>query len=143
MKEWFYKFISFFFKSSASNTRIILGITVGCLFGFSPTLITLHTILILLSLFFFRFQWRVMGLSFGASYFASALFLDPFIDSMGHFVLQSSGLSGVFTWLAQLPIIPLTRFHNSMVMGSLILTLLAFPLIYFSVKKWRTPHISH
>jgi uncharacterized protein (TIGR03546 family) len=47
-------------------------------------------------------------------------FLDPVLHEIGLAVLTLSAFEGIFTWLFNLPVLPLTRFNNTIVMGGLI-----------------------
>ena len=45
---------------------------------------------------------------------------DPWLHRIGHAVLTSEGLTGAFTALYNVPLLPFTRFNNTVVMGGLI-----------------------
>jgi uncharacterized protein (TIGR03546 family) len=50
---------------------------------------------------------------------------------VGSSVLEVDSLEPLFTTLYNMPIIPLTRFNNSIVMGSAIVTVVTAPLMFF------------
>ena len=59
--------------------------------------------------------------------------LDPLAHTVGVSVLTYTPLESTWAWLIQLPVMPWTRFDNSIVMGSLVIGLLAaYPLYRIS-----------
>ena len=46
--------------------------------------------------------------------------VDPLLDSLGHAVLTLPPLRGLFAALYNVPLVPFTRFNNSIVMGGLL-----------------------
>lgn len=54
--------------------------------------------------------------------------LDAGIDSLGLKVLRAPLLNGFWTQLYNAPVIPWTRFYNSMVMGATVLAFALLPL---------------
>lgn len=125
-----------FFKllnSDKGTTSIALGIVCGMFLGFSPGL-SLQTLVIFVLLFFFRIQ---MGAAFltAVGFKAIAFGLDPFFDRIGGQVLELEALRPAFTDLSQVPLLPFTRFNNSIVMGSGVVALaLALPLYWISKR---------
>lgn len=75
--------------------------------------------------------------------------LSHFVDAPAHFIgtklLSSKALFGLWTFLYNLPIFPLTRFNNTMVLGGIVVGLILALPVYFSSKgliqlyrdKWR------
>lgn len=67
--------------------------------------------------------------------------LDPIFDSVGAIVLSAESLKPLFTTLYNMPIIPFTRFNNSIVMGSGVVSILLSPFVFilakFLVTKYR------
>ncbi len=68
----------------------------------------------------------------------SAVFFTPVgyaVDGLAHRVglalLKAPALRGLWTGLYDLPIIPLTRFNNTVVLGNLVLGLILFAPLYF------------
>jgi uncharacterized protein (TIGR03546 family) len=61
--------------------------------------------------------------------------LDPLFDWMGHGLLLAPALRPLWTSLYNMPIVPLTNFNNTIVLGSFVFALvLAIPL--FVVLRW-------
>jgi uncharacterized protein (TIGR03546 family) len=67
--------------------------------------------------------------------------VDPALDSLGGAVLTAPSLQGLFTALASAPVVPLTRFSSTLVMGGLlagIVLWVPFLLLFtFLVKLYR------
>lgn len=121
-----------FFKMLNSETgtnQLASGLALGLVLGFSPFL-SLQTFIVLFICFFFRVQ---MGAAFLSAFFFKfiAFLLDPATDLIGRKILENEGLRPVFIELYNMPIVPLTRFNNSIVMGSGLLGfILAIPAFF-------------
>ena len=131
-----------FFKllnSETGTNQLASGLALGLLLGFAP-FISLQTLLVLILVFFFRIQ---LGAAFLSAFFFKfvAYILDPLADKLGRSVLEATSLRELFVSLHNMPIIPMTRFNNSIVMGSMIISLiLVIPAFYFFrwlVVKYR------
>lgn len=116
-------------NSETGHNQIAAGIAMGFILGMSPML-SLQAALVFICLFLFRIQ---IGAAFLAAFFFKfiAWILDPIFDQFGRAVLGAEGLTPLWTALYNMPIVPLTRFNNSIVMGSGIVAILLFPLIFF------------
>jgi len=116
-------------NSETGHNQIAAGIAMGFILGMSPML-SLQAMLVFICLFLFRIQ---IGAAFLAAFFFKfiAWILDPIFDEFGRAVLSSESLSSLWTALYNMPIVPLTRFNNSIVMGSGIVAILLFPVIFF------------
>jgi uncharacterized protein (TIGR03546 family) len=116
-------------NSETGQNQIAAGIAAGFILGMTPAF-SLQTLLVFLCLFIFRIQ---MGAAFLAAFFFAfaGWLLDPVFHSVGSTVLESDSLESIFTTLYNMPIIPLTRFNNSVVMGSAVVTILLSPVVFF------------
>ena len=119
-------------NSETGANQIAAGIAAGFLLGMTP-FFSLQSILIFLCLFLFRVQ---IGAAFLSAFFFKfiAYLLDPAFDSVGGIILQMPSLHGVFTDLYNMPIIPMTRFNNTVVMGSGVVSLLLSPFVFILSK---------
>lgn len=124
-------------NSDTGNISLALGMTCGFILGMTPVL-SLHSLLIFLILFFFRIQ---IGAALVMAFFFKfvAYLLDPIFHSVGSNVLEMESLQVFFTTLYNMPILPYTRFNNSIVMGSAVVTFALSPIVfiasqYFIVK---------
>lgn len=126
-----FQFIKLLNSENGTN-QIAAGIAAGFVLGMTPAL-SLQTILVFVCIFAFRIQAGAAMVSAGFFAFAAYL-LDPLFDSVGRFFLELPSLHNTFTTLYNLPIIPFTRFNNSIVMGSGIITILLSPAIFFLAR---------
>ncbi len=126
-------------NSETGNISIALGMTCGFILGMTPVL-SLHSLLIFLILFFFRIQ---IGAALLMAFFFKfiAFLLDPVFHAVGSQVLEIESLAPFFVKLYNMPLIPYTRFNNSIVMGSAVVTFLLSPLVYilsqYLIIKYR------
>ena len=126
-------------NSDTATNQIAAGVACGFILGFAPVF-SLQTILVFIILFFFRIQ---IGAALLAAFFFKfiAWVLDPVSHRLGMAVLEYEPLQPLFTEMYNMPIVPLTRFYNSIVMGSGVLSiLLALPVFFLSVvviQKYR------
>jgi uncharacterized protein (TIGR03546 family) len=116
-------------NSETGHNQIASGIAAGFVLGMSPML-SLQAFLILICIFFFRIQ---AGAAFLSAFFFAfiAYLLDPLFDAIGGRVLEAQTPHGLFTTMYNMPLLPLTKFNNSVVMGAAIVTLIAFPFVFF------------
>ena len=131
-------------NSDTGTISLAMGMTCGFILGMTPTL-SLHSLLVFIILFFFRIQ---IGAALIAAFFFKfvAFILDPMFHSVGSKVLEMDSLKGTFTSLYNMPIIPFTRFNNSIVMGSAVVTFLLSPIVFllsqYFIKKYREIFVS-
>jgi uncharacterized protein (TIGR03546 family) len=126
-------------NSDTGNISLALGMTCGFILGMTPTL-SLHSLLIFLVLFFFRIQ---IGAALIAAFFFKfvAFLLDPVFHSIGSKVLEIESLQNIYTSLYNMPLLPFTRFNNSIVMGSAVITFALSPIVFlisqYLIIKYR------
>jgi uncharacterized protein (TIGR03546 family) len=116
-------------NSDTGHNQIAAGVAAGLILGFSP-LISLQGICVLIFLFVFRIQ---IGMAFISAFFFAfiAWIFDPLFHGVGVALLESGQLAGLWTWLYNLPIVPYTRFNNSVVLGAGVAGFLLAPLVFF------------
>ncbi|MCK6596277.1 MAG: TIGR03546 family protein [Bacteriovoracaceae bacterium] len=121
-------------NSDTGNISLALGMTCGFILGMTPVL-SLHCLLVFLLLFIFRIQ---IGAAFVVAFFVKfiAYLMDPVFDSVGQSVLSMPALQSVFTTLYNMPIVPYTRFNNSIVMGSAVVTFVLSPFIFLLSQQF-------
>ncbi|MFP5386216.1 MAG: TIGR03546 family protein [Bacteriovoracia bacterium] len=126
-------------NSDTGNISLAMGMTCGFILGMTPVL-SLHSLLIFLIIFFFRIQ---IGAALVMAFFFKfvAFLLDPLFHMVGSNVLEMESLKGFFTTLYNMPIVPFTRFNNSVVMGSAVVTFALSPLVFIAsqyfIMKYR------
>ena len=115
-------------NSETGSHQIAWGVAFGFVLGMTPSF-SLQTILVFLILLLFRVQ---MGAAFVTAFFFKfiAYLLDPVFHSVGTMVLSMEGLRPTFTTLYNMPIVPWTRFYNTIVMGSGVVSLIMAPFVF-------------
>ncbi|HMN69550.1 MAG TPA: TIGR03546 family protein [Bdellovibrionales bacterium] len=115
-------------NSETGQNQIAAGIAAGFILGMTPAL-SLQSLLVFLCILVFRIQ---AGAAFAAAFFFAfaAWLLDPVFHSVGAAVLETPSLQGLFTTMYNVPLLPLTRFNNTIVMGSAVITVAAFPFVF-------------
>ncbi|MFQ5603916.1 MAG: TIGR03546 family protein [bacterium] len=131
------KFISKFIKvlrSGESPPLIASGFTLGFVVGLTPFW-TLQNMLLLLIAIVTKVNLAAVFFSLFLFSFVAYLF-DPVFHNLGFFMLaQVEAIKGLWTSFYNTPILPFTRFNNTVVMGSLITAIvLAFPVYLLSQK---------
>ena len=138
MLKQFFSFLRML-NSETDTNQIAAGFAFGLVLGFSPFL-SLQTLLVLILLFIFRIQIGAAFLSAFVFKFVAYL-LDPICDWIGRGVLESPSLRPLFVELYNMPLVPLTRFNNSIVMGSgvlaFVLVIPSFFLFHYLVRQYR------
>lgn len=120
--------------------QISLALAFGMVVGFTP-IVSLHNIIIFLVVLLLNIHIGIFILA--VSVFAIlGLILDPLFSSLGTTILTSDGLNSFFTLVYNDPVGYLSGFNNTILMGSLVVSLVLFPLVYivFSIimVKYRS-----
>jgi uncharacterized protein (TIGR03546 family) len=120
-------------NSDKGTHQIATGVVAGMILGFSPML-SLQSLLVFVCLFFFRIQ---IGAAFTTAFFFAipAFLLDPVFHVIGSAILEIESLKEPFTTLYNMPIVPLTRFNNSVVMGAGVTAIVLAPVTFVASKK--------
>ncbi len=126
-------------NSNRRPAEIAAGMACGLLLGFLPASNLLWPALLVFTLF--------LKINLGAELLSLALFklvaplLDGLFHSLGLAVLSSPALHGLFTALYNMPVVPFTRFNNTVVMGGflsgLVLWVPSFLLFRMLVRLYR------
>lgn len=119
--------------SETGQNQIASGLAFGVFLGFAPFL-SLQTFLVLFIVFIFRVQ---LGSVFLSAFFFKfiAFILDPVTDLLGKWALENQSLRGLWSAMYNTPFIPMTRFNNSIIMGSFLVSLFLCPILFFIFKK--------
>lgn len=133
------------FVDESSPRQVAAGMAMGLGFGLVPSDSLFAMLLVmLLSALKINLAAGLFGL------FVSAwlgMLLDGALHTVGEWVLTQPMLNSLFVWMANQPLLPWTRFNNTVVMGSLLVGLVAvYPLYRMllplasryvpPVKKW-------
>ena len=130
------KWIARIIAALNSNSRpgeIAAGISFGFLLALQPGM-TVFRILLLVLLFFLKVN---LGAAFLSLFLFSLLspLLDPPLDLLGGWILTLTPLRGVFEYLYNLPLVPYTRFYNTIVAGGLAAGILLWLPVYFAARS--------
>ncbi len=115
-------------NSDTGSNQIAAGIACGFILGMTPAF-SLQTVFVILCMFFLRIQ---IGAATLAAFFFMfpAYLLDPLFHTIGQKVLEAESLKDLFTTLYNMPIVPWTRFYNTIVMGSGVVSIVCFPFVF-------------
>lgn len=126
-------------NSDTGENQIAAGVACGLILGFAPAL-SLQTLLVFIIIFIFRVQ---AGAAFTSAFFFAmvAYIFDPMFDQVGQMILEMESLKPLYTTMYNMPIVPFTKFYNSVVMGAGVVAIAMFPVIFvltkILVKKYR------
>jgi len=125
--------------SEGTPGQLAAGIVLGAFLGLTP-LFNLHNAVVFALLV-------LLNVSFAGGLLGWALFvpvgflLDPLFDWIGHSLLLAPSLRGLWTSMYNMPIVPLSNFNNTVVLGSLVFALLSavplFLLLRWAVARYR------
>ena len=126
------KTITKFFKGINANTRpgeVAAGIAFGFLLALQPGWTIIRLVILI---FAFMLKINIPALFFSLLVFALASpVLDVPVEMLGGFVLGLPALSELFTTLYNMPLVPYTRFNDTLVMGGFVLGVLAWLPVFF------------
>jgi len=126
-------------NSEAEPGQISLALCLGMIAGLTP-IMSLHNILVLLLALLIRVNLSAFIL--GTLFFSGVAYgLDPLFHSLGLKVLRAHAFEGMFTSMYNNPLLRLTHFNNTIVIGSLLASVAAFVpmafLLNFFIRKYR------
>lgn len=127
-------------NSETKPSQLAAGFCLGLIVGLSPFW-TWHNLIVFLLVCFFRVNLSMFFLS-TAIFSLVGFFLDPLMDHLGYFLLtEISSLRELWVYLAQSPLLAYFRFNNSIVLGSLVIGIVFFPLLFpamcVAIQKYR------
>ncbi len=122
-------------REGQTPRQVAGGFALGSIVGLSPTL-TLQGLFLWLIILILDVNLSAAILAFTLFSLFAYLF-DPLFHHLGYFLLVDvESLKGLWTALYNAPIAPLTRFNNTVVLGSFLSAIiLAFP-VYVGMKKF-------
>lgn len=119
---------SLIIPNGVSFIQLILTFIYGSWLGFSPGFGSLHLVLLLLSLCILRLPLVLLVIVAAACWVLGMLGFDAGINALGLRILREPSLSSLWTQMYNAPVIPWTRFNNSMVMGATVLAFVLMPV---------------
>lgn len=122
-------------REGQTPAQVAGGFALGSILGLSPML-TLQGVIVWLIIL-------VLNVNLAASLLALSVFsliawlLDPLFHWVGYQVLANiEALQSTWTALYNAPVAPLTRFNNTVVMGSFVSALVLFVPLYVGMKRF-------
>ena len=118
--------------SEGTPGQLAAGIALGSILGLTPLLNPHNAVVFALLV--------LLNVSFAGGMLGWALFvpigflLDPLFDWIGHSLLFAPSLRGMWTSLYNTPVVPLTNFNNTVVLGSFVFALLAFVPLFLAAR---------
>lgn len=119
-------------NSDTGTKQLASGLSLGLILGFAP-FVSIQTFIVLAIIFIFRVQ---VGAAFLAAFFFKfvAFLFDQPAHHLGKAILEMDALRPLFTTMYNIPLVPMTRFNNTIVMGSMLVSILLLPFAYFGFQ---------
>jgi uncharacterized protein (TIGR03546 family) len=115
-------------NSETDSSQISLALCLAMFPGFTP-FISIHNLVVLFLVLILRVNLSTFLLGW-AAFSGLAYLLDPLFNRLGLALLTADSLRGFWTILYNSTFWRLTRFNNSILMGSFIFSLLLFYPLY-------------
>jgi uncharacterized protein (TIGR03546 family) len=120
-------------RSEISPNQISWGFVFGMILGLTPFW-SLHNLLVVILIIILKVNLATAIFGFGI-FSAIAYLIDPLFHSFGFFLLVDlESLNTFWTWLYNVPILALSKFNNTVVMGSFVSSLILMLPVYLLVK---------
>ena len=118
--------------SDGTPGQLAAGIALGAILGLTP-LLSLHNAVVfgLIVLLNVSFPAAMLG---WAVCVPVGFLLDPLFDRIGHTLLFTPSLTPLWTSLYNTPVVPLTNFNNTVALGSLVFSAVAFLPLYVASR---------
>jgi uncharacterized protein (TIGR03546 family) len=129
-------------RAGQTPEQVAGGFALGSILGLSPML-TLQGALVWLILLALDVNFSAAGVAM--TFFSLfAFLLDPLFHWLGYQILVNvDPLKGIWTSMYNAPIAPLTRFNNTVVMGSFVSALILFVPVYAGMKHFVVAYRTH
>lgn len=120
-------------NSEGTPGQVAAGIALGAVFGLTP-LMNVHNLVLfgLAVILNVSFPGVMLG---WAAFLPLGFALDPLFDAVGRLLLVGlPALLPLWTWMYNTPVLALTNFNNTVVLGSFVVWLLAFVPLFFLLR---------
>ncbi len=128
------------FQTDISPNQVAWGFALGAILGLVPNMFMKLVLFIVIMMF--RVNVSAAFLAW-AVYEILSFALDPLFDVIGFYILNIGSLNGFYTWLYNLPVVPFTKFNNTVVMGSLIVGIILIIPNMLIAKKLLVYYRTH
>ncbi len=129
-------------RAGQTPRQVAGGFALGSIVGLSPSF-TLQGLFVWLIIFVFDVNLSAAFLAF-ALFALVAYVIDPLFHELGYFLLvQVDGLHDFWTTLYNAPVAPLTRFNNTLVLGSFLGAIILAPLVYYGMNRFIVAYRTH
>ena len=127
-------------STETAPIQVSTGFALAMIAGLTP-LLSLHNLFVIFLLLIFRIN--IAAFLLGLVFFSGiAYLLDPSFHQLGNSILNNPNLNDLWTGMYNISIWRISGFNNTIVMGSLAISLLAFiPLLILSntlIKHYRS-----
>jgi uncharacterized protein (TIGR03546 family) len=120
-------------RSAATPAQIAGGLMLGMVLGLTP-LLTVHNLIVIILIIILNVNLAMAIFSFGV-FSGIAYLFDPLFHNLGYYLLAKvPGLHGLWTSLYNIPVVALSRYNNTVVMGSLVTALILMLPLYFLTR---------
>ena len=127
-------------NAEATPEQIAGGVMLGMIIGLTPTF-SLHNIVVVFLILVIKVNLTAAILSMFA-FDLIGFGVDPLSDWLGYAILTSTALRPLWIEAYNAVVIPFTRFNNTLVMGSLVISLILlypiFRLTKYGVERYRS-----
>ncbi|MFN0117638.1 MAG: TIGR03546 family protein [Elusimicrobiota bacterium] len=129
-------------NGEVSPRQIAAGFSIGVLIGLLP-LGGLMSLFVIFGAFLINVNLAIMFVAAGI-FKIIAYAIDPIANQIGYQLLtQVPALTPFWTKLYNLPVVPYTKFNNTLVLGSLVLGIVLLIPAYFLAKKGIVQYRTH
>lgn len=113
-----------------STRRLALGVSMGMIIGLIPK----ESLLPYLFFVFLMITTAnlLCAVASGFVFTWVGYLMDGFTHKLGGLVLTNDHLESTWAWLYELPLLPWTRFNNTVVLGSLLTAIVLFVPVYLA-----------
>jgi len=121
-------------RSEISPNQISAGFILGMMLGLTPFW-SLHNLIIILLILLLKVNIATAIFSFGI-FSAIGYLLDPVFHNLGFYLLVDvKSMHGIWSALYNFPVIALSKYNNTVVMGSFVMSLVLLLPVFILVRK--------
>lgn len=129
-------------RAGQTPAQIAGGFALGAMVGISPVF-TLQGLILWLVILVLNVNLSAAILSFTLFTLIAYIF-DPLLHALGFYLLvDASSLHSLWASLYNAPVAPLTRFNNTVVLGSFVAGFILFLPLYFGMKRFVIAYRAH